>query len=56
MPKQIDTKIFCSNGHAEVGALGMLWAIGVMDQLTNGSKVSKQIIIKEKKKKNTMQL
>ena len=51
MPKQIDTKIFCSNGQAEVGALGMLWAIGVMHQLTNGSKVSKQVIIKEKKKK-----
>ena len=29
----------------------MLWAIGAMDQLASGSKVSKQIIIKEKKKK-----
>ena len=27
----------------------MLWAIGAMDQLASGSKVSKQIIIKEKK-------
>ena len=32
-----------------MGALGMLWAIRVIEQLTSGSKVSKQIIIKEKK-------
>ena len=50
MPKQTNAKIFCSNEQREMGALGMLWAIGVMDQLTSGSKVSKQIIIKEKNK------